>query len=826
MNGFNKITLAAFSWFFLMKSADAIEFNTDVLDAMDKNNVDLSRFSNADYVMPGKYLLNIFLNNQSISNSEQQIIFYQSENEKTAICFPAELTQHLGMTEDAMDKVFYHDKNGCADFSALDGMELKADTAVGALYLNAPQAYLEYSDESWLPPSRWDDGINGFIWDYNLNAGISRSHKGYTSNDYSISGTTGVNLGSWRLRGDYQGNYSDSSAELSNKHNFDWTRIYAYRAITRLRSTITIGETYFRSDLFDSFRFTGLSFASDERMLPPNLRGYAPEVRGIAKTNATVTITQQDRIIYETTVPSGPFRIRDLNSAVTGKLNVRVKEQDGTEQTFTVDTANIPYLTRPGSIRFKVAVGRPSNYDHRLRGDYFGSGEFSWGVANSLSLYGGGVLTKDYNSISVGIGRDLYTIGALSADLTQSYAKIPEIGNKSGKSWRLSYSKRFDDYDSEVTFAGYRFSQRDYMSMGQFLDAKHYERSSGRNKEMYTINANKNFTDARLSTYVTYTRQNYWDRPSEESYNFSISRYFDFLDHKNLSVNISADRSKYNMKTDDRIFISLTVPLGSGETFGYNGQSISDNYSQSISYSNHLDVNNNYRLAAGMNSKGSHDVNSIINGYYTHIGDMAELSVNASYSQNEYSSAGLSIQGGVTATSKGAALHPSGLNGGTRLMLSTDGISGVPIDGGSIRSNYYGIAVQGNMSSYYRTDTRIDINQISDDVDATKSVVESTLTDGAIGYREFRLLRGERVFAYIKMEDGEYPPFGSIVSNSQGRELAIVSDNGQAYISGFVLGDKLDVKWGGGKHCQITMPVNIQLSANLLLPCVKVGEEK
>lgn len=239
-----------------------------------------------------------------------------------------------------------------------------------------------------------------------------------------------------------------------------------YRALPQLRSTLSMGENYLSSSIFDSWRYTGLSLSSDDRMLPPALRGYAPEVSGIAKTNAKVVVSQQGRVLYETTVPSGPFRIQDLSSAVTGKLDVKVEEQDGTVQTFQVDTATIPYLTRPGMVRYKLAMGRPSTYEHHLQGPTFATGEFSWGIANSWSLYGGSILAGDYNAASIGIGRDLFLLGAVSADVTQSFASVPGEAKRQGKSWRLSYSKRFDEYDSEVTFAGYRFSERDYMSMG------------------------------------------------------------------------------------------------------------------------------------------------------------------------------------------------------------------------------------------------------------------------------------------------------------------------------------------------------------------------
>lgn len=98
-------------------------------------------------------------------------------------------------------------------------------------------------------------------------------------------------------------------------------------------------------------------------MMPPILRGYAPEVTGIAQTNATVMISQQGRTIYETQVAPGPFRIQDLSDAVSGKLDVTVKEQDGSTQQFQVDTASLPFLTRPGQVQYKLALGQPTDID-------------------------------------------------------------------------------------------------------------------------------------------------------------------------------------------------------------------------------------------------------------------------------------------------------------------------------------------------------------------------------------------------------------------------------------------------------------------------------
>ncbi|WP_289450142.1 fimbria/pilus outer membrane usher protein, partial [Klebsiella pneumoniae] len=145
----------------------------------------------------------------------------------------------------------------------------------------------------------------------------------------------------------------------------------------------------------------------------------------------------------------------------------------------------------------------------------FGTGELSWGISNGWSLYGGILRGGDYNALSLGIGRDLMFLGALSFDATHSRVRLPwEDLTLNGDSYRLSYSKNFDEYDSQVTFAGYRFSEQDFMTMSEYLDARSYgTRSNGNGKEMYTVNLNKHFRKLELSSYINFSRETYWDRP-------------------------------------------------------------------------------------------------------------------------------------------------------------------------------------------------------------------------------------------------------------------------------------------------------------------------
>ncbi|MEX6226447.1 FimD/PapC N-terminal domain-containing protein [Providencia hangzhouensis] len=57
--------------------ARVIEFNTDVLDVEDRNNIDLEQFNRIGFIMPGTYNLKININGHSLS--EMSVIFNESE---------------------------------------------------------------------------------------------------------------------------------------------------------------------------------------------------------------------------------------------------------------------------------------------------------------------------------------------------------------------------------------------------------------------------------------------------------------------------------------------------------------------------------------------------------------------------------------------------------------------------------------------------------------------------------------------------------------------------------------------------------------------------
>ncbi|BDH44591.1 fimbrial protein SteB [Salmonella enterica subsp. enterica serovar Choleraesuis] len=793
----------------------AIEFNTDVLDAADRTHVDLTRFASDNYVTPGVYLLDVQINGRSIDQEKVRYIPLAGGKESRA-CLSEDLISRLALKDEAREKITAISE-GCFTLENLPGARLT--NYAGTLNIVVPQAWMKYNDPDWTPPERWDNGIAGAIFDYSL-SGQTTHQLDHSENYSSLSGygQAGFNVGGWRLRGEYQTSYYSTNHQF----DFDWNQFYAYRPLPMMAAKLTVGEIYLNSQVFDTVRFTGANLISDERMLPPNLQGYAPEVHGIAKSSAKVTVSQNGRTIYETTVPAGPFNIQDLRSSVRGTLDVRVEEQDGSVSTFQVNTANLPYLTRPGYVRYNIAGGKPSNYNHKLQGPEFVSGDFSWGISNAWSLYGGTQTAgTDYSALSLGVGRDLYVIGSMSFDVTQSFSKDRDGNRLSGSSYKVSYAKTFDDYNSSINFAGYRFSEKEYRTMSQYLDDRYDDYDNvGREKESYTITGTKTFwadkPDRATTVFLTFTHQNYWDRGSQNRYGMSLGRSLRVGSIKGITTNLSAYRTEYRGRQDDSLALSISIPVGDNKWAGLDLQSNNGKTSPMASYTDNSDYNNLWRIRAGASQNGYANVD----GYYQRRSQLAEINASASYQQDRYMALSSTLRGGFTATRHGAAMHNSGATLDTaRIMVDTNGISGVPLNNGQARTNAFGIAVVPDVVSYTSFDTRVDVDDMDSSIEAAKGISTTTLTEGAIGYQAFGMAKGEKMMATIRLADHSVPPFGSEVFNDDGVSVAMVLDGGVAWLAGVNPDEKLKVNWAGKTQCQVAVPKQVSTATTVLLPC-------
>lgn len=822
----NKILFSILFALSVSSVSQAVEFNMNIIDAKDRDNIDLSQFSNPDFVPAGEYLTDITLNGRKLSG-QYLVKFIEQNKDTSALCVTPEMINLFALKKTIKEALLQNNNAECVELPESSDINYRFDKANQNILFSVPQAWLEYDDPYWVPPAQWENGITGAFLDYNLFANYSAPKNNSETFSASSNGTTGVNLGAWRFRADYQYQYNRSQGKTNER--FDWTQLYAFRAFPELGAKILLGESYLRTDIFDSFRFLGASFFSDNRMLPPSLRGYAPQITGIAQTNATVIISQNGRVIKQTRVAPGPFNIQDITEAVQGTLDVTIEEDDGSKTTYQVTATSLPFLTRQGQFLYKFAVGQSSPFGRSQRVEpRFISGEVSYGILSNTSLFGGFIATisnNDYQAINLGIGQNMNQFGAISFDITRTNARLDDFGTYSGNSYRLNYSKRFESTNSQVTFAGYKFSEKEFLTMPQYIDAANGVLDFRRDKNVYTASFNQYISPLDVTLYFNASHHQFWNSESSTTFGMSLSKLFNLGKIKNVSATLSLNKIKYQETDDNQAYISFSIPLEGGASMSYDLQYANGgkDFGQTVAYYSENIDNNYWSLRAGGDKRELGRMEPSISGSYQHSSPYGVLNINGSENINSYRSLGGSWYGSMTATKYGASLHRNGTNNEPRVMIDSGDVAGISIDNGQSVTNRFGIGVATSLNSFSNSDVYIDMNTLPDDVDVNDNIIGKTLTEGAIGYQTIKANQGKRVLAIVRLEDGKYPPLGTSVTEiSTGREAGIIGESGIVYLTGINPTEKYVIKWAGGsQQCSLNFAnYSEQQQSKALLPCL------
>lgn len=788
--------------------SNAETFNINALNLSVDDNIDLSYFEKNNF-SEGLYETDIVLNGKRILRGEK--IKFISHDGIIEPCITASVIKRFPLTEDAKEILLSSEEDHCINISALDkNVTVDFNDSDQVLTISIPQKYLVAVYSSWISPELRDYGIAGLILDYTVSDNNFYRKDSGNRNNLSAFGNVGANLAEWRLRANYQ--YENKLVDSSNdkKSRFEWEQIYAFRDMASLSAKLFVGEIYIKSDLFDSVRFKGISVFTDESMMPPNLRGYAPQITGVAASNATVTLSQNGRIISQIKVPAGPFVIKDLSQSVMGTIDVTVIEDNGKETRFQYTTTNIPFLTRKGQVRYTMNLGQLSPENNENIDKNFITVESSIGVLNNTSVFGGLVATSNnqYRAINLGVGQNLGFIGALSVDVTQSYA---DVGTReTGKSYRINYAKNLPSIDGQLTLTGYRFADRTFNSLSNFVEKNFSDNSQGeldKDKHVFSLSYAQQLHFMNASANITASRKTYWNGKQNNYFSIGLNKFFDEGIMKGGSVSLSLNQSRNSRdKTDNQIYLSVSRPL---QTESQNASisyfaSYSDQdkrYTNNVNYSNYVNKDTNYNLAASTQdglSQGS------VNAFISHSGDTGQLQMSGALSDS-MNSASIMVSGSITATQHGISAHRLTYRDQSRLVVDVPKAKGVIIENSHAITNDLGLATISNVPTYYNMEYKVDLNNLPDTVNVEDNVLETALTDGAIGYIKMDADIGKSLISRIKLANGQYPPLGAVVTNTSNNKVSgIIAESGIVYLTGLNMGDQLSINWGEGKSCSFS----------------------
>ncbi|EEP5314394.1 fimbria/pilus outer membrane usher protein, partial [Salmonella enterica] len=117
---------------------------------------------------------------------------------------------------------------------------------------------------------------------------------------------------------------------------------------------------------------------------------------------------------------------------------------------------------------------------------------------------------------------------------------------QSGYSYRINYAKTFDKTGSTLAFVGYRFSDRHFLSMPEYLQRRATDGGDAwHEKQSYTVTYSQSVPVLNMSAALSVSRLNYWNAQSNNNYMLSLNKVFSLGDLQGLSASVSFARNQY-----------------------------------------------------------------------------------------------------------------------------------------------------------------------------------------------------------------------------------------------------------------------------------------
>lgn len=803
------------------ENEEAIEFNDQFL-LSGSTNIDINRFAHGNPVLPGTYRTKINLNGKLKSTVE--VTFKDNGTPRATPCITKLLLAQAGIDTSALTEESEDDAT-CIDIKkTFPGATVSYDSGKQAMDLNFPQIYVLKRPAGYVDPSLWEDGIPAALLSYDMNAWHSESN-GSTSESAYMGLRYGLNMGPWRLRS--RGNLN---WDKDNGTKYSSQDIYLQRDVTPLSAQFVIGDSYTRGEAFDSLSLRGTRMYSDDRMLPMGSTGYAPVIRGVANSNAKVSVTQSGNKIYETTVPPGSFEINDLSTTGYGNdLLVTIEEADGSKRSFTVPFSSVTQMLRPGATRWDVGLGE-LNDDSLIDTPKVGYGTLYYGLNNTFTGYIGAQYSDmDFYAGILGLAMNTW-IGAFALDATQSHADIEGLDTLSGQSYRLTYSKMIEATDTSFNVAAYRFSTEDYLSLNdasQLQDSikrqKYSNRSYDSNEALYAdyqrtknqvqISLNQPLTSGENnfgSLYVSGTWEDYWNATGSTS-NYNIG-YNNSFTYGSYSLSLQRTYDQYGKK-DDSVYLSMSIPLNvfshnnaGTRSGGFNNINMgirSDlkggtNFNTSAG-GNTEDNKVSYSVSASSNSGNYGDLNQI-SGYGSLNSAYGPLGLSASFGDDNSKQYSASYNGGMVLHSGGIAFAPGSIGDSDALALvKASGAKGAGIGFGSSEIGDSGYGILPYMSAYRENRVYLDITTLENDVEITNTSEITVPRSGSVVLVNFETNEGRSLILELQRTDKGFIPLGADVLNEKNESVGTVGQAGQAYVRGVEDQGVLHVVWGNSK---------------------------
>lgn len=800
------------------KIAEEAEFDSAFLIG-DAKKIGVDRFKYGNPILPGEYNLDVYVNGNWFG--KHRIVFKALDNKENAFtCFTASTLLQYGVKSDVLKK--QGDITNTAPcqkieqwvedaYYEFDNSRLRIDVSI-------PQIAMQKNAQGYVDPSVWDRGVNAAFLSYNASAykTFNQTQDRSEKTNAFTSINAGANLAGWQFRHNGQWQWQEqpdnNNNETGNQSSYDAISTYVQRAFPQYRGVMTVGDSFTDGEIFDSIGYRGLDFSSDDRMLPNSMIGYAPRIRGNAKTNAKVEVRQQGQLIYQTTVAPGSFEINDLYpTGFGGELEVSILEANGEIQRFKMPYASVVQMLRPGMSRYSVTLGKFRDKDIDIE-PFVAQAKFQRGINNYVTAYTGVQSAEDYTALTLG-SAFATPIGAVALDITHSQADFKKRQSETGQSYRLSYSKLITPTNTNLTLAAYRYSTENFYKlrdalMVQDLDNKGISSSHvGKQRSEFQITLNQGLPDKWGNIYATGSLIDYWNRQeTSRQYQLGYSNTYSSLTYGLSAIRrVVEDNATKKSTNDTEYMLTLSLPWSfKKSSVNFNSITTQDNITVGMSGT----VGDRFNYGTSVSQQYGDNPSMNLNAQYrTNF-----ATVGGSYSvSDQYQQAMLSARGNVVLHSDGVLFGPD--QGQTMVLVYAPEAAGAKVNNTTgLSINKSGYAVIPYVTPYRLNDITLDPQEMSTSVELSETSQRIAPYAGSISQVSFATKTGKAIYIHGLTPEGKTLPFAAEAYNEQGENIGMVAQGSMVYLRTNQTAGNAIVKWGdeANEQCQIQYDVTKQ----------------
>lgn len=778
--------------------AEEVEFDERFLGIVAGQPVaDLSKYRLGNPIPTGQYQVDVYVN--GVRQGETKVVVEENAQDPIqGICLTPMLAEVLALKSAAFAIAPNHP---CVNIvQAIPDGKIQFDLGMLALNLDIPQIFVQNRPRGYVPPSLWQTSTPVVFVDYRFSQFLNRSRSTKTDSRY-LSLRSGANLGNWSLR--HQG--SKAWFDQQSKP-YQYQHTYLMRDIDFLKGRLTLGDFATSGQFFGSFYIRGAQIASDEQMLPASQRGYAPVIEGIAQSNARVVVRQNHHIIYETTVPAGPFRIDDLYpSGYSGDLTVEILEADGQVRTFNVPVTSSVRLLRQGQLQYRIAGGRLRQGTQLFPETVF-QGEIQYGLSNGLTLNLGANISRNYAASLAGVVFDT-PIGTISSDLVYSRYQFPHLAQHQQKyALNVGYTARVPKIGAYLSASYYRsFSPENY-SLDQVLEINRNGKllpKSDPLQQRFAFSVSQPLGNNWGSFGISGSRQQFW-KSASESYEYQIN-YGNSYKNFHYQADYAFGKSAYSNRKDKRFSLSFSFMFGGGATrptLYSRYQKTAESYLAQTSLTGVLGQDNQFNYSISAIQQPNQRQYALHSGYKT---SMATLNMGVSKSAQQQQQMNFGISGAVVAHTKGITLSHD--LGDSFAIIHAKGAKGAKINNSNGSTlDWFGNGIVPYISPYHSNYIGIDPTEVPDDVEVEATGQEIIPRANSAVFVEFKTKSGKMALFDVTLENGDYPPMAAEVFSQQDQLIGYVVQGGRVFVRGVAEEGTLKVVWGSSEReqCQFS----------------------